>query len=222
MTSARDRPHGRRGSTTAPSTRSRWRGSLTLVLGADPETLHRSPGASAAPRLATWLVAPVITVVEGGGPWDHYELAAGRPDDRDGRAALLRPRPPGVRRGRRHHRLRRRRRRHQRPARRRGDLARADRPLPPARRPEPRRHRRAPGRPHRLRQPRRASSVVGARDLERRARPFDHRLRPPRLARARRSNASPSSPKTTRLRAGRSHARAPRRHAVASSSRSAC
>ena len=81
------------------------------------------------------------------------------------------------------------RRRHQRPPPRRVEPARADRPLPPARRPEPRRHRRAPGRPHRLREPA-GLEFVGAHQPRRGARPVDHRLRPPRLARPRPSSAS--------------------------------
>ncbi len=71
----------------------RWRGSLTLVLGADPESFTL-PGGERCSDLATWLVEPVVTVVEGGGPWDHYELERVIVD-RDGheRTLLVRARP---------------------------------------------------------------------------------------------------------------------------------
>ena len=51
----------------------RWRGSLTTVLGGDPETFT-VPEVDPCPDLGKWLLAPVLTVVEGGGPWDDYEL----------------------------------------------------------------------------------------------------------------------------------------------------
>ncbi len=71
----------------------RWRGSLTLVLGADPESFT-VPGDEPCPDLSAWLVEPVVAVVEGGGPWDHYELER-VVYDRDGheRALLVRGRP---------------------------------------------------------------------------------------------------------------------------------
>ena len=70
-----------------------WRGSLTLVLGADPETFTL-PGDEVCTDLATWLVDPVITVVEGGGPWDHYELERTIIDAHGGeRVLLVRARP---------------------------------------------------------------------------------------------------------------------------------
>ncbi len=71
----------------------RWRGSLTTVLGADPETFT-VPGVEPCPNLAEWLLAPVVTVVEGGGPWDDYELER-VVCDQDGkeRVLLVRARP---------------------------------------------------------------------------------------------------------------------------------
>jgi diguanylate cyclase (GGDEF)-like protein/PAS domain S-box-containing protein len=71
----------------------RWRGSLTLVLGADLESFTL-PGDEPCPDLAAWLVEPVVAVVEGGGPWDHYELERVI-IDRDGheRSLLVRARP---------------------------------------------------------------------------------------------------------------------------------
>ena len=71
----------------------RWRGSLTLVLGADPETFTL-PGGEPCADLAAWLVEPVVSVVEGGGPWDHYELERVI-IDRNGleRTLLVRARP---------------------------------------------------------------------------------------------------------------------------------
>ncbi len=71
----------------------RWRGSLTLVLGADPETFTL-PGDEVCTDLSTWLVDPVISVVEGGGPWDHYELERTIIDAHGGeRVLLVRARP---------------------------------------------------------------------------------------------------------------------------------
>ncbi len=71
----------------------RWRGSLTLVLGADPSTFHL-PGGEHFTDLGEWLVAPVVTVVEGGGPWDHYELERVILDREDHeRTLLVRARP---------------------------------------------------------------------------------------------------------------------------------
>jgi diguanylate cyclase (GGDEF)-like protein/PAS domain S-box-containing protein len=71
----------------------RWRGSLTLVLGADLASFHL-PDNRPCPDLGEWLVAPVITVVEGGGPWDDYELERVILD-REGRerTLLVRARP---------------------------------------------------------------------------------------------------------------------------------
>ncbi|MGZ6944189.1 MAG: sensor domain-containing protein [Acidimicrobiia bacterium] len=51
----------------------RWRGSLTLVLGGDPATFSLRDGEVCA-DLAEWLVEPVVAVVEGGAPWEQYEL----------------------------------------------------------------------------------------------------------------------------------------------------
>jgi diguanylate cyclase (GGDEF)-like protein/PAS domain S-box-containing protein len=71
----------------------RWRGSLTTVLGADPETFT-VPGVDPRPNLAEWLLAPVVTVVEGGGPWDDYELERVVCDqDGNERVLLVRARP---------------------------------------------------------------------------------------------------------------------------------
>jgi diguanylate cyclase (GGDEF)-like protein/PAS domain S-box-containing protein len=71
----------------------RWRGSLTLVLGADPETFT-VPGDEPCADLAAWLVEPVVAVVEGGGPWEHYELERVIYDgDGHERVLLVRARP---------------------------------------------------------------------------------------------------------------------------------
>ncbi len=71
----------------------RWRGSLTLVLGADCEDFSPSSG-EPCPDLASWLVDPVVTVIEGGADWEHYELERTL---RDGegleRTLLVRARP---------------------------------------------------------------------------------------------------------------------------------
>jgi PAS domain S-box-containing protein len=71
----------------------RWRGSLTLVLGADYENFSPS-GDEACTDLAAWLVDPVVTVVEGGADWEHYELER-TIHDREGfeRTLLVRARP---------------------------------------------------------------------------------------------------------------------------------
>ena len=93
-TTSRSRPPAwRRGSTAAPVNPVRWRGSLTLVLGADPETFT-VPGGEPCADLAAWLVEPVVTVVEGGGPWDDYELERVILDhDGNERVLLVRARP---------------------------------------------------------------------------------------------------------------------------------
>ncbi len=70
----------------------RWRGSLTTVLGGDPDTFT-VPGVEPCPNLAQWLLAPVLTVVEGGGPWDDYELERTVLDPGGQRARAPRPRP---------------------------------------------------------------------------------------------------------------------------------
>ena len=71
----------------------RWRGSLTTVLGGDPETFS-VPGVDPCPDLAEWLLAPVLSVVEGGGPWDDYELERTLVDpDGNERVLLVRARP---------------------------------------------------------------------------------------------------------------------------------
>src|SRR5262245_24975249 len=71
----------------------RWRGSLTLVLGADCESFSPSSGEPCA-DLAEWLVEPVVAVVEGGADWEHYELER-TISDSDGfeRTLLVRARP---------------------------------------------------------------------------------------------------------------------------------
>jgi diguanylate cyclase (GGDEF)-like protein/PAS domain S-box-containing protein len=71
----------------------RWRGALTLVLGSDCENFTPSSGED-SPDLAAWLVDPVVTVVEGGAEWEHYELER-TIRDREGleRSLLVRARP---------------------------------------------------------------------------------------------------------------------------------
>jgi diguanylate cyclase (GGDEF)-like protein/PAS domain S-box-containing protein len=71
----------------------RWRGSLTLVLGSDCENFTPSSD-EPCPDLATWLVEPVVSVVEGGASWEHYELER-TIRDREGfeRTLLVRARP---------------------------------------------------------------------------------------------------------------------------------
>jgi diguanylate cyclase (GGDEF)-like protein/PAS domain S-box-containing protein len=66
----------------------RWRGSLTLVLGADPDSFS-PPGGETCTDIASWLIEPVITVVEGGGPWDQYGLERVVLDRNGGRRVLL-------------------------------------------------------------------------------------------------------------------------------------
>ena len=97
MTSRSRPPAWRRGSTPAACDPVRWRGSLTLVLGGDPDDVQPSPTVEVCADLAEWLVAPVVTVVEGGAPWDDYELERVILDSTGNERVAARPRPPGVR-----------------------------------------------------------------------------------------------------------------------------
>jgi diguanylate cyclase (GGDEF)-like protein/PAS domain S-box-containing protein len=71
----------------------RWRGSLTLVLGADCENFTPSSDEPCT-DLAAWLVEPIVSVVEGGASWEHYELERTiRDREGDESTLLVRARP---------------------------------------------------------------------------------------------------------------------------------
>ena len=202
----------------SPGTRRSARSSRSRRATSSSVTPARRTASRPRPTSPNGSSRPIVTTLQAGAPWRDYELQQ-TARERGGRGpALPRPGPPGPP-GRPDRRLRRARRRHQRPPSRRGEPAGADRPLPAARRPEPRRHRRPPGRPDRLREPAPAIELRRRAARRRGARPLDHRLRPPRLARPDARTHRAALRGRSRLRAGRSHADAPRRHRRGSSSR---